>query len=529
MLQGPNYMASLPSTALALPASFSFRRERISILSFGGILFSLCYVLFFLGLAFRELSSSHEARAGQDAQSILEDRRWDMPRLFDGKVEMQKPPLYYWLVAGIARLRGQPVDALAVRLPAAAAALGGVLLLFGLGIRRGRVLAGFIAGAMLATAIHYAWLARTGRIDMPLTFTTGLTLVSFYLGYHVHAESEGRGAWRWLLVAYISAALSVLLKGPIGFLLPGTVIVCFLLFERQLPRPWHFRECGRLAKSLGLWWGIPIFVGIALPWFLWANSQTGGKWFDVFFLKHNWERGFGGGTLAAHPWWFYVPRVAVDLLPWSILLPVALWLAWRRGWWREDAEGRFGLIWMVAVTALLSCSRFKRADYLLPAFPGAMLFLGSMAERWYRSMDRKKWILIGFNAIIACFVVGWWLFLSQSAPAREKKHESRRLAEEIRRLAPAPSLILFFRAESHTLAFHVGRPIDTILEWENLDVWAGLPHTFYVVMPASYARDWTGRLKNGSLEEVMVSTVLAGAYHDDPLVLLRTRPGVRSK
>src|SRR5206468_2494765 len=76
----------------------------------------LCWFLFFHRLADRDLWSSHEARAGMDAQTLLDDGYWGLPRLFSGEPELQKPPLYYWLVASIAALRGGTVDGWAVRL-----------------------------------------------------------------------------------------------------------------------------------------------------------------------------------------------------------------------------------------------------------------------------------------------------------------------------------------------------------------------------------------------------------------------------
>src|SRR5262249_2971359 len=150
----------------------------------------------------------HEGRAAQDAQTLLSDHHWGLPRLFDGKVELQKPPLYYWLVAGIAALRGGQVDAWSVRLPAAGAGLGSVLLLFGLGLWRGRALAGAMAAAMLATALHFTWLARTGRIDMPLTFAIAVALVSFYLGDQCRRQQHAHGAWGWFLLAYLAGAVA---------------------------------------------------------------------------------------------------------------------------------------------------------------------------------------------------------------------------------------------------------------------------------------------------------------------------------
>src|SRR5262249_23974579 len=106
------------------------------------ILLLLCGVLFFHRLGERELSSSHEARAAQTAQGLLDGGDWGLPRRFDRRPELQKPPLYYWLVAALARLTGGEVDAWAVRLPAALSALATVLLVYAFGAALGRPLAG---------------------------------------------------------------------------------------------------------------------------------------------------------------------------------------------------------------------------------------------------------------------------------------------------------------------------------------------------------------------------------------------------
>jgi 4-amino-4-deoxy-L-arabinose transferase-like glycosyltransferase len=493
------------------------------------LLLVLCWFLFFYRLGDRDLWSSHEGRAAQDAQTILSDHQWGLPRLFDGRIELQKPPLYYWLVAGFAALRGGVVDAWSVRLPAAGAALGSVLVLFGLGLWRGRALAGGIAAAMLATALHYTWLARIGRIDMPLTFVIMVALVGFYLGEQCRCSQNRWSAWGWFFLAYTATAIAALLKGPIGVILPAVVAGSCLWLQGELPGPQQARRWLRLVHELGLWWGLPLLLSSAVPWYLWADIKTNGKLFEVFFWKHNFERGFGGGSLTAHPWWFYGPRLAFDLLPWSLLLPAAAWLLIQRGWRHGDAEGKFGLTWLVAMTLLLSCFRFKRADYLLPAYPGAALFLGSIAERYYREAKRRAVFATGFSLSLGGLALGWWIYVSYLLPGQEPRLEFRHFAEEIRRRAPPPELVIFFRTEAHALAFHVGRPIDTILEWENLDVWCSRPGTYYVVMPPENADEWPRYLKLGRLEEVLRSSDLADGRHAHPLVLLRTRPGIRNQ
>src|SRR4051812_1236106 len=80
-------------------------------------------VLLVSNLNDRDLWPSHEARAAQDAAGFLETGHWGLLRHFDGTPECQKPPLYYWSVAALARLNGGQVDAWPVRLPAALAGL----------------------------------------------------------------------------------------------------------------------------------------------------------------------------------------------------------------------------------------------------------------------------------------------------------------------------------------------------------------------------------------------------------------------
>jgi hypothetical protein len=126
---------------------------------------------------------------------------------------------------------------------------------------------------------------------------------------------------------------------------------------------------------------------------------------------------------------------------------------------------------------------------------------------------------------LAGFAAGWWVYLDHVVPRRDAALEHHRFAAEVRRHAPPPSLVLFFRAEAHALAFHVGRPIDTLLEWENLDYWVGRPEMYYVIMPPEYAREWARHLKTGQLQEVLRSTDLPGSRSSHPLVLLRTLPG----
>ena len=473
------------------------------------------YLLFFHRLADRDLWSSHEARAAMDAESIL-DGDWRLPHLNDGRTELQKPPLYYWLVALTARLRGSTVDAWAVRLPAAVSALGCVALLVWFGRRIGRPTIGLVAAAILATAIHFPWLARIGRIDMPLSLAVALACVAFYLAQR--GREAGRSVASLLLVGYLAVAAAILLKGPIGAVLPAAVMLAHRLVSFHTPH-------SALRTPHSLWWGVPLVLTLTLPWYLWANATTGGEFFRVFIWYHNVERGIGGSTLHSHAWWLYFPYFANDFLPWTPLLIAAVVVAWRRGWLRADSDARFGLVWLTAVGGVLSCASFKRADYLLPAYPGAALFLACvlarLGEEWRAARRRLLALRLVTASLALAVVVGWTVRVEHGLPAEEPFRDYRRFAAAIRTLAPAPAPLLFFRTEAHALAFHLGRPLTVVVEWEHLQSRIAAGEVVFLVMPPDSAAEWPARLTGVRLYEVLRNTELSGGRHERPLVLMR--------
>ncbi|MBI3821129.1 MAG: hypothetical protein HY289_00445 [Planctomycetes bacterium] len=370
----------------------------------------------------------------------------------------------------------------------------------------------------LLSSLHFTWLARVGRIDMPLTTAITVALGSFYLGNRDGASRTG-----WHALGYVALGFGLLLKGPIAVVLPAVVAACGLAFA------WRHANAKRQVATLC--WGVPLMLAIAAPWYIWANSHTDGRLWDVFFWYHNVERGLGGSeTLKSHPWWLYVPVALFDLLPWSLVLPAALWWFWRNREARQDNAAWFGLIWFAAITLFLSCMSFKRADYLLPAYPGLAIFLGVCIERWLRGSEPEAQaredglslacasgsIRITGVAFMLVYLVGWQVYDRWIGPVEDY----RPLARDIRGHTTGP--VIFFRAESHPLMFHLGKPVDTILEWENLEWWVDRPTATYFIMPQACADAWNAE-HAGLLEVVLRANDHATSKHDRTLVVVRSR------
>ena len=86
--------------------------------------------------------------------------------------------------------------------------------------------------------------------------------------------------WRSALAgAWVMAALGVLAKGLIGIVIPGGVLLIWLLLLRR------WRLIGRL-----LWWpGLLLFALVAVPWF-WAMQQRFPDFLHYFFVVQHFQR-----------------------------------------------------------------------------------------------------------------------------------------------------------------------------------------------------------------------------------------------
>jgi 4-amino-4-deoxy-L-arabinose transferase-like glycosyltransferase len=381
----------------------------------------------------------------------------------------------------------------------------------------------------LATANHFTGIARTARIDVPLSCSVTISLLAFYLGCRVHHRAGDARALAnqvhsilWHLLAAIAAAVSVLLKGPVGPALIGTAAVLWLVTERLTQPP----MC-RPRVPLLSWLLIPgVVAALALPWFIWANQATAGEFVQVFFWHHTIARFTGSSPLlASHPWWYYIPRFIVDFLPWTPIFNCLTMWSIRTGRWRSDPVFRFCFVAFLGMVTILSTAHFKRSDYLLPAFPFAAMALGCAAESWLASRTTISTVRIAkcvFGGAIGIAILSWLVMMLNVEPAEQKKEEKRHFAAMIRSYAPAPQMIWQFRMESHLLSYHLGRPVYTFVEWSELNEILAAPGPHFVVMPSEYVYPANEILTSRKLIPIARLEEYTRAKPLRPLVFLRT-------
>ncbi|MBI4536465.1 MAG: glycosyltransferase family 39 protein [candidate division NC10 bacterium] len=347
---------------------------------------------------------------------------WITPT-FNGAPRFDKPVLFYWLIMG--SYAGFGVSEFAVRLWSALAGMALVLLTAWAARRWLPPSADFWAGVALATCFLTALLARAAVTDMLLALCVTAAILAGVAALEVPdraermahraqgtghgaqgmahgaertaydaqgtvldaqgtalgaqrtahgAQRSARGAGSWALFAWAAMALAVLVKGPIGLVIPA------ITFGLSLPAT---REVRFGLRRLVPWQGLLLFLCLTLPWYLLVLRANGWAFVEGFVIKHHFTRYTGVVSSHAGPFWFYLPVLLIGFFPWSGYLPSAGWRAWqilRRR--RAERHGDRLIVvcacWAAAVFVFFSLAGTKLPSYLFPAFPALALLVAGL-------------------------------------------------------------------------------------------------------------------------------------------------------
>lgn len=383
-------------------------------------LICLMGIAFWLHLGSTGLLDETEPLFAEAARQMRVTGDWITP-YFNEATRFDKPPLIYWLMA-IAYSLG--VNEWAVRFPSALAA--SLLTVFGFytlryfGLPRPATSnvswwSAWIGSALIALNVQTIAWGRIGVSDMLLSGCMGSALLTFFWGYAQSDQPPVRD--RWYLGFYIFAALAVLTKGPIGVVLPGIIIVAFLLYLSNLRQ---------VLGEMRLLRGSLLFLVITVPWYVLVILANGEDYVESFFGYHNLERFTRVVNDHSAPIWFYFLVVPLSFIPWAVYLPIAIARLrfWRPLRWRQQPRsthlGLFALIWFAGIFGFFTVAATKLPSYTLPLLPAAAILVGlfwsdQMTRRSdSRANDRAVWIThlvnIGFAlllAIVAFYSPNW--------------------------------------------------------------------------------------------------------------------------
>lgn len=309
----------------------------------------------------------------ETAREMLQFNDFISPRIY-GEFWYDKPPMYYWLVAGAFKVFG--VSEFAARLPSALMATAGTVLVYLSGRRLFNERAGLLSGLILATSLEYFYLGKAAVTDSTLTLFLTAALLAFL-----------HGKYYWF---YVCAALAVVTKGPIGIIFCAAIPGLYVLFTGNWP----------LVKRMKLWQGVPLFLVIALPWYILMYLYHGRDFIETFLGFHNITRFLQPEHPSGTLWYYYIPVVIIGFFPWISFMVQAVQAALKeRGSNRNQLV--FLVIWAVSVLVFFSLSQTKLVSYILPMYPPLALLIG-----WYfdKAWTEDRFAILKWSAAIVMIV-----------------------------------------------------------------------------------------------------------------------------
>src|SRR5437868_5775632 len=336
----------------------------------------LLALAWFATVPVRPLLDPDEGRYAEIPREMLASGDWVTPR-FDGLLYFEKPPLQYWATAIAYEVFG--VSEWSSRLWSVGLAFACLPLTFAWVARLYGGAAARLALTALAVSPFFLIVGHINLLDGAFSFFLTAAVLAFTLAQTSPPRSPAER--RWMLTAWTAAALAVLAKGVVVGVLAGAALVIYTLIERD-SLTWR-----RLRLAAGL----PLFAGLAAPWFV-VVSLRNPAFPGFFFVHEHFTRFLTTVHQRVEPWWYFVPLLLLGVLPWIAPLVRGC----RRAW--QDAAPdttpaaaaagsgtppfkplNFLLIFAAVTLVFFSASGSKLAPYILPMLPVLAAVTGAVS------------------------------------------------------------------------------------------------------------------------------------------------------
>ena len=306
----------------------------------------LAYLLYFFRLTAAGMLGKDEPRYAFIGRAMAQSGDWITPRLW-GAPWFEKPPLLYWLTATGFKLGLG--DDLAPRLLVAALSVAFLGLYWWALNREFGCRLAWMATLILSTSAGWVAFSYAGVTDLPLSATFGAAML-------LALPWIARGETRTLPLGAAALGFAVLAKSLVPLVLAAPIALRW--------RSW------RDLLRVRVW--LP-FLAIALPWHILCYWQNGKPFVEELFVRHQFGRFVSPELMHVQPWYFYLPNLGWELLPWVGLVPL-LFVAMKQ----RDPRRMFLLLWAAWGFVFFSASVNKLPGYILPLLPAfaALLALG---------------------------------------------------------------------------------------------------------------------------------------------------------
>jgi 4-amino-4-deoxy-L-arabinose transferase-like glycosyltransferase len=180
----------------------------------------------------------------------------------------------------------------------------------------------------------------------------------------------------YLLAGYMMLAQATYAKGLLGFMLPGAVLLFYIVATRQ----W------RLLGALQLARGVPTFFLTVMPWYVAMFCRHGMPYYQRFFIHDHFNRvGAGVHEIDTGTFEYFVKWLGYGTFPWAGFVPLALvagtaWLRAEDDLPDEERPRRhllvMALLWFAVSFFVFTLSATRFHHYILPGVPALSMLVG---------------------------------------------------------------------------------------------------------------------------------------------------------
>ncbi|MDE2272103.1 MAG: glycosyltransferase family 39 protein [Xanthomonadaceae bacterium] len=352
-----------------------------------------------LGFAFqgsRGLWSPDEGRYANGALLMIESGNYLVPAYSPDRINLSKPPVTYWAIAGAVKVFGR--NTWAVRAPYALAFALTIMLLYAIG----RILLPekpWLPGLVYGCAAFPFLVTNIVSTDVLLTLFEALAALGFVRMTFGDRQLPHR---RNAVLMWFGLGLAFLTKGPPGLILLLAIIPFVVVRE-------GWRGLGRVFQPLG----IAVFLVSGLIWYAIVVLSDPGA-LHYFLHREIYQRLFTGAQ-RRHPGPFgwlvvYLPTLAIGSLPWW----PALLRNWRRhgslrisrSWLRQHPIESFLLLWVVIPLVVFCLAQSRLPLYVLPLFLPISLLLACRLRNRIDLGRPSQRVLIGVWILVLLAVKG---------------------------------------------------------------------------------------------------------------------------
>lgn len=255
---------------------------------------------FFIGLGNVHLFDWDEINFAESAREMIESGDYLRVQI-NFSPFWEKPPFFFWLQVGAMKLFG--INEFAARFPNALFGLLYLVTFYFIGKRHYSAKFGLIWALLFFGSFLPHLYFKSGIIDPVFNY---FIFMSIYFMVKVLAKAEG-SIRRDAILSGIFSGLSVVTKGPVGFLLLGLTLMVYLIIKKFKPFP-KFKYI------------LLFFLGLLIIIVTWLSLELYQNGFDVLLKFIQYQVELFNSPVAGHaqPFYYHFVVVFIGCFPISI-------------------------------------------------------------------------------------------------------------------------------------------------------------------------------------------------------------------